>query len=730
VTQARSEDGAVASAAGDDGLATTASDRPGAPRDLSALFDPDSIAVIGASEDPRKWGNWLARRALRGEHRRAVHLVNRAGGEVLGRRAHRSLRELEEPVALVVIAVPAVGLDQAVDDALAAGARAIVAISAGTSAEADRELAGRVRAAGAVLVGPNCLGVFDSGSALELASNDLPAGSIGLVSQSGNLALEIGLLAAGAGLGFSRFVSLGNQADLEAHELIDALAEHDRTRAIALYIEDFRDGRAFARAAARAHEAGKPVVLLTVAAGAATARAVRSHTGALASDSSAIDAACRAAGIERVATPSELVDLLQGLLRAVPPAGRRLAVLADGGGHGGVAAAVAADSGLVLPELGEQTVAKLRAQLPPTAACSNPIDLAGGGEQDIRTFERAARVLLRSGEVDAILMTGYFGGYSEYTDAFGDAEVAVGEALARTAARERKPLVAHTMYHGTPAADALRRGGVAVYPGVEQAIGVLSRLARRAERTPTGIPELPEAARPLGEPDYGSVRQMLACGGVPFVAQRTVDSAQAARAAAAEIGYPVVLKALGRLHKSDDGGVALDLADDAALVAALDDMQRRLAPRAFSVEAMAATGEGVELLIGARWDERFGPVALVGMGGVYAEVLADVAVALAPLDNAAAERLLRCLRCWPMLAGARGRKPLDHRAAASALVALSRVAAEHPEIGELEVNPLLVGPHGVLALDARALVRDSPGARRAAANTNRKGAVDGLHLQR
>jgi acyl-CoA synthetase (NDP forming) len=678
------------------------------PRDLRALFDPASVAVVGASEDPRKWGNWLARRALRGEHRRAVHLVNRAGGEVLGRRALRSLTELDGSVELVVVAVPAAELESTVADALQVGARAIVAISAGTSAERDQELAWRVRAAGAVLVGPNCLGVFDSGAELELASNDLPAGSIGLISQSGNLAIEIGLLAQEAGLGFSRFVSLGNQADLEAHELIDALASHERTRAIALYVEDFRDGRAFAAAAARAGAAGKPVVLLTVAAGAATARAVRSHTGALASEGAAIDAACAAAGIERVSTPTELVDVLQGLLRASPPAGRRVAVLADGGGHGGIAAALASERGLELPELSEQTVAALQAQLPATAACANPIDLAGGGEQDIRTFERAARVLLRSGEVDAILMTGYFGGYSEYSDAFGDAEVAVGEALARAAARERRPLVAHTMYHGTPAADALRRGGVAVYRGVEQAVGVLARLVRRAERTPAPVPQLPAPAAALEDPGYAAARELLQGAGVPFIAQRTVASREDALKAAAQLGYPVVLKALGRLHKSDDGGVALGLSDERALSRSLAQMQRRLEPSGFSVERMAPIGEGLELLIGARWDERFGPVALVGMGGVYTEVLGDVAVALAPLDVEGAAALVRSLRCWPLLAGIRGRPALDLRSAAAALSALSHVAAAHPEIAELEVNPLLVLQRGALALDARALLRERP----------------------
>ncbi len=680
-----------------------------AARDFRPLFHPRSIAVVGASDDPRKWGNWLASRALRGEHRRQVHLVNRAGGHVLARPAYRSLSELPGEAELVVVAVPAPALEAAVEDALRAGARAIVAITAGTAGDPrEAALAARVRAAGAMLLGPNCLGVFDPGAELELVSNDLPAGAIGLVSQSGNLALEIGLLAREADLGFSRFVSLGNQADLEAADLIGALAEHDGTQAIALYIEDFRDGRAFARAARAAHRAGKPVVLLSLERTEATARAASSHTGALASDSAAVQAACRSAGIERVRTPGELVDVVQALIRSPAPRGRRLAVLADGGGHGAIAASLAATAGLRVPELAPATVAALEAELPVTAACTNPVDLAGAAEQDIGAFERAGRLVLHAGEVDALLMTGYFGGYGEYGETIGDAEVTAAAELARTAARTERTLVVHTMYPCTPAAQALRRGGVPTYKTIEQAIDVLTRLADHREHPAGPIPELPPAAAPLHDDAYGGVRALLAEAGLPFVPQDTVGSLDEACLAAQRIGYPVVLKALGTLHKSDAGGVALDLGDEPALTRAFAQMEDRLSPPAFSVEQMAPLSDGLELLLGVRWDERFGPVALAGLGGIYTEVMRDFAVALAPVSAEEALGLLAELRAWPLLRGARGRPALDVQAAAGALAALSVVGAAHPEIVELEVNPLLVLAHGALALDARAVCVPAP----------------------
>ena len=673
-------------------------------RRLDALFDPSSVAVVGASDDPRKWGNWLARGALRGESRRPAYLINQRADSVLGRAAYPSLADLPDGADLVVIAVPAPAVASAVDGALACGARAIVVISAG-SAESDAALAQRTRAAGAVLVGPNCLGVLDSGAQLELVPNPLPAGSIGLISQSGNLALELALLAEPEGLGFSRFVSLGNQADVGAAELIAELAGHDETRLLALYVEDFRDGRQFARAATLAADAGKPVLALAIEHGDATTRAVRSHTGALASDGAVIDAACRAAGVQRVRTPREMIDAASALLRCSPARGRRVGVLADGGGHGSIAAGVAADAGLEVPHLSDAVGAWLRAQLPAGAAVANPVDLAGGAERDVHAFDRLTSELLSSDEVDALLITGYFGGYREYGEAVAAEELRTAALIGEAAAATGRPAVVHTMYPHGPAA-ALRAAGVPVYESVERSADALRRLVLAGESRPSGVPEIlrPPTPTTAASTDYEEARALLAGAGIVFAAQRTVRTAAEAVAGAAELGYPVVLKALGRLHKSDGGGVALAIADDEQLARAYEDFATRLAAPRCSLERMAPLADGLELLIGARWDARFGPVVLAGSGGAYAEVLRDTAVALAPVSEAEAGAMLGGLRCAPLLHGARGRSPLDVGAAAAALAALSRVAATHPELAELEINPLLVLPAGALALDARAVL--------------------------
>jgi acyl-CoA synthetase (NDP forming) len=681
-------------------------------RPIDVLFDPASVAVVGASEDPRKWGNWLAQGALRGEAHRPAYLVNHRAATILGRRAYRSLDQLPAAPELVVIAVPGPAIAPTVDAALEAGARALVVISAGAGGAArsdqDAVLAARVRDAGAVLLGPNCLGVLDSGRRLELVPNPLPAGAIGLISQSGNLALEIGLMAAPEGLGFSRFASLGNQADLGATELVEAFAAHDATEVIAVYIEDFRDGRAFARAAAAAVRAGTPVLALAIDHAGAGARAVRSHTGALASDGAAIDAAFAAAGVQRVHTPRELVDAAQALLRCPPSRGRRVAVLGDGGGHVSIAAAVATRAGLEVPELSEATAAPLRDTLPAGAGVSNPIDLAGAAEQDVHVFDRLTLDLLGGGEVDALLVTGYFGGYAEYGPETAAEELRTAELMGAAATATGRPVITQTMYPHGPAAQALRRAGVPVYESVEQAAGALRVLADGGARRPEAtIATIPIPDPPATGDGYLAARDLLVGAGIHFVAHHEVTTADEAVAAALQIGYPVVLKALGQTHKSDAGGVVLNLTGEGELRAAYAEVQQALEAERCTVERMAPLTSGIELLIGARWDPRFGPVALAGSGGLYAEILRDTAVRLAPVTEDEADAMLRALRIAPLLTGARGRPPLDLGAAATALAALSQVAAAHPELAELEINPLLVTRAEAIALDAR-FIRRTP----------------------
>ncbi|WP_405577528.1 acetate--CoA ligase family protein [Streptomyces sp. NBC_01092] len=681
-------------------------------RDLSALFDPVSVAVVGASDDPAKYGHAIAAQAIRANGRRPVHLVNRRGGTVLGRSVAPSLSAIGESVDLAVVSVPAAGFEDAVDEALRCGARAIVAITAGFAETGDAgrarqdAVAERVRAAGAVMVGPNCLGLADNTTDLFLASDTFTPGGVALLSQSGNLALELQLRFRPHRLGFSRFVSLGNQADVTLVDLLADCARHEGTRAIAVYAEDFGDGRAFAEAAA---DAGKPVVLLTAGRGDASARSAQSHTGALTTSADVVAAACRDAGVELVATPRELTVVLAALHGGRRAADRRVAVLTDGGGHGVIAADAVEAAGLTVPELREPTRERLRDALWEQSAVANPVDLAGMGEQDPGSYAETVAVLLAAEETDAVLVTGYFGGYAAAEGGLGgggkalaDGEQAAARLIADRHRATAKPLVVQSMYPDSPSCRILAAAGVPVFGATEDAARALAAAAHGAPRT--GVTPLPPPATPLRESGYPETRRALEAAGLAFPAAREIHDEAELRAATEEFTGPYVLKALHLLHKSDAGGVALGLAGPDELLAAFREMHARLGASSYSVEAMADLSDGIELIVGVNRDPRFGPVAMVGLGGVLAEALHDIAFTLAPVPADRALHLLRGLRTAALLDGVRGRPPVDIDAAARAIETITAFAAAHPEIAEIEVNPLLVRPDGALALDSRAVL--------------------------
>lgn len=695
-------------------------------RDLSALFDPGSVAVVGASDDEAKYGNWLAVQALRMAPARDIHLVNRRGGQVLGRPVARRLQDLAGPVDLVVVAVPADCFEAAVDDALEMGARAIVGVTSGfaESGAAGRRVQDRVvrrvRAAGVVLVGPNCLGVHDSSTGLSLTSNPMPAGGVALLSQSGNIALELSNALAACGQGFSRFVSLGNQADIDLADLIEDCVRHRATSVVAVYCEDFRDGRRFVAAAGEAARQGKPVVLLTVGGSEASIRGARSHTGSLTTRSSVVDAACDAAGVYRVDSPRGLISAASTLMRFGISTVRRLAVVADGGGHASVASDLAEAAGVEVPALGPVLRDRLAGLLPPSADIENPVDVGSGSRLTVDSFASVTEALLDDESIDAVLVTGYFGGYEHYGSSMAREELVTARQLADLAVTSHKPVLIHTMFPQGSAARELERLGVPVFAALDDAAACLRVLSRRRHPRRVRQPARGAAAPPITDTSYWGARGLLGSAGVCFPPARLVVDLQGAVRAAQEIGFPVVLKAMGLLHKSDVGGVALALRDPIQLCEAFVLMETTLAPPAYSVEAMADGTAGIELIVGAQVDPRFGSVVTVGLGGHYAEVLDDVSHALAPVDASTARSMLGRLRSTRALDAFRGRPALDRDAAARAVAAVSEVATAHPELAELEINPLLLTQSGAVALDARLVLHPpDPAARAAAAREER-----------
>lgn len=673
---------------------------------LPAFHDPASVAVVGASPDPAKWGYWLARGARRGRSRRRVYLVNRRGARIDDAASFGCLHDLPETPELVVICVPAPGVEEVVDQALALGTRAFLVISAGLDRVDGRpglegDLRERVRQVGGRMLGPNSLGVADAATELRLVWGDVAPGGLGIVSQSGQLGLELAALAADHGIGISRFVSTGNQVDVRAHEVLADLAGHDRTRAVVCYLESFLDGREILDALRMLARSGKPVVLLTVGRSDAGREAAQSHTGALTSTLDVVDAACRTAGAIRVDTPMQAVDIAQLLCLGPGARGERVGILADSGGQGAVAADVAAAYGLSVAPLPTDLATRLAVGLPPSAVTRNPVDLAGGGEQDLGTYSRLAGSLLTSGQVDAVLLSGYFGRYGTDVPSLAAAELGVAKELGDLVRRTGRPVAVHSMDAGSTAARELREAGIPVYGTVEGAVGALAGAARLASDSPRELPR-PEP-RTRGQrraAGYWEAREVLSAAGVPYPRGGWAGSRGQAVEVAARLRAPLAIKADWIVHKSDAHALALGLATAEDVGRAYDEMSERLDGTSFVVEEMDTRAGAVELIVGVRADPAFGPVVLVGAGGTEAELHRDTAVELAPVGVDEARRMVRGLRASALLDGWRGRPACDVEALAACVADLSVLAIEDPGLLECEINPLRVAPAGVLAVDA------------------------------
>lgn len=676
------------------------------PENLDALFDPPSIAVVGASADPAKWGFQYAQSLLRSKDRRAVYLVNRGKSEILGQRSFASCAELPSPPAMAVVCVPSQHVETSIDEALSAGAQFIVCITSGfaesgeAGAARQRRVTQAVRGAGARLVGPNCLGVFDRDSRLECTAFwPIVPGNVGLVSQSGTVMLELSTRLGEHGLGLSRAVSIGNQADVTAPECLETFSRSDSTRVVVAYLEDPRDARRLFASLDELQRAGKHCVLLSPAASEATSRAVASHTASMLANDEIIAATCADLGLRRVRSIGAAVRVVRGLLSPTRSPGHRMAVIADGGGAAVLGADACIATGLQVPSLSPALHEQLQKQLNPGSGCQNPIDAVGAlCLEDMRAAIESA---LSSDEIDGVLLTGALNNVDRVTD---EVDRKSAQEIVAVARRHEKGLGVASMWPTLTAMSEFSRLGVPVASDVVEIAQMLAAgipLARRRS-----VPLLPEAGEttPLAGTGYFDARALFADLGVPFLPATQVTSESELLAAATKIGYPVVLKALGTLHKADAGGVVLGIPDAATLRMHFERLQRSLGPPAFSVEAMAKGG-GVELIVGGVRGPSVGPTLVVGAGGTLTEILGDTVVALAPVSVDYAADMLGRLRVSRLLAGYRGKAAVDTMAVARAVAAFSHVLIRHEELSEAEINPLLATADGVFALDARVIAR-------------------------
>ncbi|MFJ6418538.1 acetate--CoA ligase family protein [Paeniglutamicibacter sp. NPDC091659] len=667
---------------------------------LAPFRNPRSVVVVGASDDHAKWGYWLARGALTGLPERAVYLVNANVDSVQGQKTYPKVSFLPTIPELVVLSVPARFIAEVVEDSLAAGSKAFLGITSGVPGE--EALKKRIIEAGARIIGPNSLGLFDAASKLQLAWGRFTPGHLAIVSQSGQLGSELAILGARAGLGVSRFVSVGNQLDVNAVEILGDLTDHEETKIVALYLESFSGGAKLVETIRDLTRAGKTTLVLTTGASDGSQRLARSHTGSLTSALDTVDAACRAAGAIRVNSPGELINLARYLCVADRPSGRRTALISDSGGQGGIAADVAARAGLHCQVFSDALQRRLAAILPAGAAVSNPVDLAGAGEANLHVYADLVGVLKDSGEVDSVVLSGYFGRYGEDTAALEELELEVSDRLAALAEGRDFSLVVHSMSESSSVVRRLWERGIPCYPVIEFALQTLASAARLAE-APGRVPNARGRTVKEPAPGYWSARGLLKELGigapVGMLAQNREDVARAGQL----LRYPLVLKVDWLEHKSENGGVKLGLGSAEQLLAAFDDMYRLHGDGQYVVEEQDMRENTVEVLVGARQDRDFGPVVTVGAGGTETELHKDISVELAPVDESTALEMIGRLKCLPLLQGWRGRPATDIAALARIVVAVSEAVAASENITDFEVNPIRVAPEGALAVDALVL---------------------------
>jgi acyl-CoA synthetase (NDP forming)/RimJ/RimL family protein N-acetyltransferase len=699
---------------------------------MDAVLRPRSLAVVGASPDPDSIGGAVFANLLTGGYRGALHAVNRRGRPIDGHVCHRSIADVPGQLDAAVLAIPAAGVLETARACAARRVRALIVLSAGFAETGpdgvalQHELLAVCRAGGMRLVGPNCLGVIDTDPAVRLnasfAPTAPPPGGVALLSQSGGVGIALLEQARALGIGVSAFVSAGNKADLSGNDFLQWCAQDERTRAILLYLESFGNPRKFARIARHVGRI-KPIVAVKAGRSPAGARAAASHTGALLAGSErTVDALFRQAGVLRAETLGELLDLATLLERQPLPAGRRVAIVTNAGGPGILCADACQAAGLELPELPPQLRERLARHALPGAALANPVDLLAAATP--ATFEHTLETIAASGAVDALIAV--------FVPPLVTRANEIAHAIRRAARAidRRVPLLSVFMTAaGAPAELHDPAESLPVFRYPEDAARVLARAADHAAWRARPLSETP--AYPDSRPheaaaliacaltrahgadgtwlDTGEVQALLACHGIPLTPQRVVETATAAARAATELAGPIALKAIapGLLHKSDVGAVALGLRTPATVRRAAHAMRVRLDEQAIAVEGFlvqAMAPAGVELLVGATSDPLFGPVVACGAGGVNVALSRDVGVRLAPLTDRDATELVRELDLYPLLRGHRGAPAVDVAALEDVVLRLSALVDAHPEIAELDCNPVIAHPDGAVVVDARVRV--------------------------
>jgi acetyl coenzyme A synthetase (ADP forming)-like protein len=698
--------------------------RVAATASMRAFFEPQSVAVIGASRQRGKIGSEILNNLRAAGFTGTLSAVHPTAKEIQGHPAYRSVAEIPGPVDLAVVAVPAPDVLGVVDDCIAKGVRGICVISAGF-AEAGPEgslreaaLVEKIRGAGCRLIGPNCMGLLNTDDRVRLNATFSPvyppAGGVAMSTQSGALGLAILDYARHLHIGISSFVSVGNKADVSGNDLIQYWADDPQTSVILLYLESFGNPKKFTEIARRVSRS-KPIVAVKSGRSTAGARAASSHTGALAASDTVVDALFRQAGVIRTGTLQELFDVAALLSHQPLPAGRRVAIVTNAGGPGILAADACEAHGLELATLGEATLAELRTFLPPAASVSNPVDmLASAPPAD---YARTLAAVLRDEHVDSVLTI--------FIPPLVTEAETVAAVIREAATRSTSKPIAAVMMRSGGAPQSLM--SIPCYAFPESAAIALSRVTAYAawRRKPAGVvPEFsdirPEQARATADRALlrgegwltsDEAAALLSAVGIDQAPARLARSSDEVVRLAAQVGFPVVLKAVGPtlLHKTERRAVALDLRNENDVREAVAEFASRLGDEVTGYLVQRMVPGGVEMLVGALNDPLFGPVVVCGSGGVLAELLADFASRLHPLTVTDAAEMIEELRGARLLRGYRGQPPADAAALQEVVLRVSALLTICPEIQELDLNPVKVLSSGACVVDVRVKVGPATG---------------------
>ncbi|MEO6773417.1 MAG: GNAT family N-acetyltransferase [Kofleriaceae bacterium] len=714
--------------------AAAARERSAAARSLRAIFAPASVAVIGASRTQGTIGRAILDNLIQDGFGGPLYPINPKASEVAGRRCYPSIGAIGSHVDLAVIAVPAPLVETAVHECAAAGVRGVVVITAGfaevsaVGRETERRLCAIARSAGMRMIGPNCMGVLSTDPAVRLNATfspvSPPIGNVSMATQSGALGLAMIDYARELELGIAEFASIGNKADVSVNDLLAYWHDDPRTRVIALYLESFGNPRTFTRLAPEiARE--RPIVAVKSGRSAAGIRAASSHSAALASLDVGIDALFAQTGVIRTDTLEQLFDVVSLLSSQPVPVGPRIGVVTNAGGPGILLADACEARGLTLPTLAPHTVEALRAFLPAQAGLANPVDMIASAPA--LHFEAAIELVGRDPNIDAVVAI--------YVPVLVTQPDEIARAIARGAAAvpAEKPVATVFMSSkGTPAGlSSGPRGPIPSYSFPENAamalgaavrygawrkrpIGTRLRLTVEQEQAIRAQIRASRTAHGEGWLPFDEIAALLGSAGIAVADHRTTaPEAGAATTAALELGFPVVLKAIapGLVHKTDAGGVALDLGDAHAVTLAADAMRARLMANGSTLEGFLVQRQirrGVEAFVGVTTDPSLGPLLVAGIGGIAVELYKDVAFRVTPVTDVDAAEMTDQLRGRPLLDGFRGAPPADREALLDVLMRVSALVEIVPELAELDMNPVVVLERGAGAVTVDVRMRLAP----------------------